>query len=131
MKKYKLNLEDLPPDQMHTFKTEIFNGVGSREFFIDPHDLIFKQAAMAHDFAYWRGGSNEDRKLSDKIYLEDSLDAVRRQRKWTRPIYFVIAYIYYGFLKMLGKYAFEYRERPCESWDELYQAFKEYQAKRR
>jgi len=124
MKSYKLELNKLTPKQYEYFKTHIYNGVGSDHFFINPHDLIFKLAAEAHDFAYWRGGTDEDRVISDKIYLRDSLSAIRLQPRWKRIFYYPIAYIYYFFLTIFGRFAFEYRNAPIETWRELKKAFR-------
>lgn len=124
-----LELEDLTKEQYDYFKKHIYNGVGSREFPINPHDLIFKKAAEKHDFYYWRGGDDSYRVLADKEYLKDSLIAVKLQPKWKQPFYHSVAYVYYGFLVALGRFAFEYSDEPCKTWEQLLKRFQDYQNK--
>jgi hypothetical protein len=103
MKRYKLTLNSLTPEQYKYFKENIYNGVGSDEFPINPHDLIFKRPAEFHDFCYWRGGTKEDLKIADNRFLKLCLKRVKKEKKYTRPFYYCVAYVYYYFLVALGK----------------------------
>ena len=123
MEKYKLTLDGLTPDQYKYFKENIYNGVGSRDFALDPHDLIFKKAAEYHDFAYWRGGTEQDRKEADKRFKRDCVDAAWNQKARSFLFYISAAYIYYYAVKFLGKYSFIYREEPLDNWKDLKEAF--------
>lgn len=113
-----LSFDKLRPNQQEFFKRYIWNGVGSKHFFINPHDLIFKEASLYHDFYYWRGGPLELKKLADEDFLHRCHAAVRKQPKWKRPFYYAVAAVYYTFLR-LGKVAWEYGEAPCQTWQEL------------
>jgi hypothetical protein len=100
VRKYKLELEDLTPEQYQYFIDNIFNGVGSRHFLFNPPDLIFNQAAKRHDFAYWRGGTEEDRKDADRRFKKDCLQEAKERSFLLRPFYTSIAYLYYYAIKV-------------------------------
>lgn len=116
-----LELKDLTPKQLEFFLTYIFNGVGSREFFINPRDFIFKNAAKTHDLKYFCGGNDTLRKIADKNFFEECCKAVLRQPGYKRVFYFPIAYVYYSALILLGKYAWEYYDTPAGTWPEFIQ----------
>lgn len=122
-----LQYEELTPEQKEYFLKNIWNGVGSREFPIDPHDLIFGPASVLHDFEYWRGGNESYRIAADKTFLKNCLSLVKKQPKYKQPFYYVAAYVYYCFLTTLGKYAFEYSTEPAKTWEELLERFLKYQ----
>jgi hypothetical protein len=113
-----ISYDALTQQQKQFFNEHIWNGVGSRHFFINPHDLIFKEASVYHDFYYWRGGSNELRVLADKDFLSRCLDKIQKLPPKRRPFYYVAAYTYYFFLKTFGKAAWEKGE-VCKTWEEL------------
>lgn len=128
-KEYKLNLDDLTPKQYKRFMSEIYNGVGSNDVdFIDPHDLIFKKAAEYHDFAYWRGGTDEDRRICDYIFLLHCLEATRKEKWYYRPFYYGASYVYYLALVLFGRYAFEYKDEPSPHWDHLILGYLQYKS---
>jgi hypothetical protein len=114
----KLQYSDLTPKQLDYFLKYIWNGVGSREF-VKPPQLIFSEASKLHDFQYFRGGTDSDRKASDKDLLHHMHDAVRAQKLYIRPIYYFLAAIYYIVLSKLGKVAWEYYDKPAQTWDEF------------
>lgn len=120
-----LSFDKLTEKQKNYFARFIWNGVGSRNFFINPHDLIFKEASLYHDFYYWRGGPIELKALADKDFFHRCHSAVRKQPLWKRPFYYFVAVIYYKFLA-LGKIAWEYGEKPCQTWQELLANFYQY-----
>lgn len=123
-----IQLSDLTKDQLLYFTTNIYNGVGSREFFINPHDLIFSPAAMEHDFAYWRGGPDNLRKIADKEFLQHCLVLSKQHTGIRRVFYTNTSYVYYTFLVLLGKYAWEYYDAPANTWEEFLEHFNKYQA---
>jgi len=121
--KIGLAYDSLSKAQKDYFLEHIWNGVGSSHFFINPHDLIFKEASIYHDFYYWRGGSDELRKLADKDFFHRCHEKIRKLPKKRRPFYYISAYVYYFTLKILGKTAWEKRPLPCQTWEELMQQF--------
>jgi len=117
--KVGLVYDKLTEKEKKFFKDYIWNGVGSRSFFVNPHDLIFKEASLYHDFYYWRGGPQELRELADKDFFHRCHSAVRKQPKYKRPFYYLTSYVYFAFLRMLGKVAWEYSEKPSKTFKEL------------
>ena len=113
-----LSFDTLPPPQKAYFLTHIWNGVGSRHFFINPHDLIFKEASIYHDFYYWRGGPEKVRLMADKDFFMRCKDAVKKAPWHLRPFYSIAAIVYTQFLR-LGKSAWEYGEVPAQNWEQF------------
>ncbi|CAB4141259.1 hypothetical protein UFOVP410_98 [uncultured Caudovirales phage] len=123
LEKIGLSYDSLTENQKAYFLKYIWNGVGSRHFFINPHDLIFKEASVYHDFYYWRGGPLTLKKLADKDFLHRCHHSVRQQPRYKQILfYYPIAGIYYFFLKF-GKKAWEKRVTPCKTWEELLEQF--------
>ena len=122
----EFSYDTLTDEQREYFLTYIWNGVGSRDFSVTPPQLIFRGPSAYHDFAYWLGGTEEDRNKADKQFLIDELDQVRREKHITqKPFYFMMAYVYYLGLAAIGKKAFEYGG-PRTNWEE----YKSYYEKR-
>jgi hypothetical protein len=121
-----LELEDLTKEQRDWFMTYIWNGPGSRDYPIQPPELIFNIPSIRHDFEYFRGGTEEDRKETDKHFLDESLAIVKERPIYTRPFYFSISYIYYFGLVLLGSKAWEYYDKPAETWNEYLQHIVKY-----
>lgn len=119
---YGLSYDKLTKKQKEFFLEHIWNGVGSSHFFIDPHDLIFKEASVYHDFYYWRGGPEELRHMADKDFFHRCQSAIRKLPMKRRPFYYIAAYTYYFTLKILGKAAWEKGE-VCQTWEELMKRF--------
>ena len=111
------------------FLSNMYNGVGSRSFFINPPDFIFGPAAKIHDFLYFVGGTEEDRKASDEIYNLYAKNIISQKHGVKRHLYSAIHTVYYFVLKMLGKYAFEYYPEPAKTWDEVVDRYKSYLAR--
>jgi len=118
-----LQYEDLTEDQINL----IWNGVGSSHFFIDPHDLIFKEPSKKHDFYYWRGGTEEHKKEADLIFYKECKEKVNEHEGLAWLFYSTAAWTYYQFVKHLGKYSFEYADKPAETWKEIYKRWEAYQ----
>lgn len=121
-----LQLEDLTPEQFQYFKQNIYNGVGSREFPINPRDFIFKKAALRHDFYYFRLGDDNVRYQADLQYKEDGLAAIKEQPRWKQPFYRLVHHIYCFFLFKLGPYAWEYGPQPVKTWEQYLQSYNNY-----
>lgn len=124
-----LELKDLTPDQYAYYRRWVYNGVGSRTFPINPRDFIFGPAAIEHDARYWFYLVPGLRAWVDKQFLVDCLKLVKQQPKWKRPFYWCIAHVYYLFLRLLGKYAWEKGEKPITKWDDFLTRFYAYYEK--
>jgi len=121
-----IEFEQLTEEQVNF----IWNGVGSKHFFIDPHDLIFKEPSKLHDFLYWRGGNEEDKIKADLIFYKNCKKKCYEHRGLARIFYLSAAWVYYQTLKLLGKYAFEYGEK-AQTWEEIETRVRGYPAKSR
>jgi hypothetical protein len=75
-------------------------------------DFIFHEACSRHDFAYWRGCTEQDRAIADKRFLDDMLTAAKLLTSgwWSRQWYTMLAWRYYSTVRWLGKKAFSYRD---------------------
>ena len=101
MKKY----EDLTPEE----KRNICNGCGGKGSFIKPpHKAFFEASCNHHDYGYYKGGTEADRKRCDDKFYE----AMKRDCS-TLPWYQYIRYrpwcwIYYLAVRQFGKKYFNY-----------------------
>ena len=112
-----IQLDELTLKQKEYFLKNIWNGVGSREY-PDVPDFIFGEASKYHDFAYFRGGDENDRKEADRDFFHRAHSAVRKQPLLKRPFYYVLSYTYFYSLKKLGGKAWEYYPAPAKNWNE-------------
>lgn len=103
----KIYYQDLTKNQLKFFLKYVFNGLGS-DSFPKPPPLIFMDAAKEHDFWAWVGGTEEDRKWATKEFFHRAHDAVRKERKWKRPFYYLMSYIYYYILRKFDGLTWEY-----------------------
>lgn len=117
---------DLTPKQKEYFDKHIWNGVGSREYFLNPHDLIFKEPSKWHDCDYFVGGPDLRRKMADKDFLYRCHQEVKKQSLIKRPFYYVMAAIYHYCLKRFSRPAWELYVHPARNWSELIKHFNSY-----
>lgn len=96
-----------------------YNGVGSRELPFDVSDYIFDGAAVAHDFSYFVGCTEEDRAKADYRFLKEELNAIRVAPIGKHLKYGIIAIAYFLALRWVGHFAFEYGDKPVETFEEL------------
>ncbi|AUZ85778.1 hypothetical protein [Methylophaga nitratireducenticrescens] len=106
----------LTPQQQATFG----NGCGPRwlpKWFnrILHHYLfgwLFEASCRRHDFAYARGGTEVNRKLSNKRYFEAMIRDAKRladDKKYGRHLAATLmALTYYGFVTLFGRFSFNY-----------------------
>lgn len=113
-----LAFEDLTADQINYF----WNGVGSDHFLFNPPDLIFKEASKKHDFLFWMGGSEDERKAADsEFYYTCWRATLKNHLQILRPFYFSASWLYYHCLKLFSKTAWEYctEEEKPKTWEDL------------
>jgi len=100
-----LHYRDLTPKQ----KKRICNGCGAKGGFVNPPEFLFHASCNQHDFCYWRGGTEEDRKTADKtFYKYMTLDIVNEASRFKRIYYSAWAYTYYKAVRVFGKKYFNY-----------------------
>ena len=92
------------------------NGVGPVWFpswlrqYLTTFSLKFfrERSWIKHDDAYCIGGTEEDRKIADKIFLLDLKEDLLFKTKSRYLFGIVVAYIYYFNLRIFGKSAYHY-----------------------
>ena len=99
-----LKYRDLTPEQ----KAKICNGCGGKGGFIKPPQFLFRASCNQHDFYYWRGGTELDRKKADDaFYRFMKMDA--NSAEWYRVVFYrMIAFSYYRAVRAFGKKYFSY-----------------------
>jgi hypothetical protein len=103
-----LRYRDLTPEQ----KTKICNGCGGKGGFINPPEFLFHASCNQHDFYYWRGGTETDRKeADDTFYKFMQLDVVVEDNFIKRNYYSLIAFVYYKAVRLFGRKYFNYGKR--------------------
>ena len=102
-----LHYKDLTKEQ----KEKICNGCGSKGGFLNPPEFLFHASCNHHDFLYWRGGSEEDRKRADEdFYRYMQLDAVNEDNPIIRSLYELNAWLYYEAVRLFGAKYFYYTD---------------------
>lgn len=104
----KLKFSSLTPFQ----RKSICNGCGGKGGFINPPEFLFHASCNQHDFYYWRGGSEEDRKQADDYFYQFMLEDVSNAVWWKRPLYKSMAFLYYKAVRVVGKKFFYYNDTP-------------------
>lgn len=72
--------------------------------------------ADLHDYRYWVGGDEDDRKFADHEFFEFMLDVIEEEHWfWLRPLAARRALKYYEAARLLGYRYFNYKEKKNES----------------
>lgn len=103
----KVRFRDLTEDQ----KKLICNGCGPKGGYFKPPNFIFKDSCNHHDFNYWLGYTEKDRKKADLQFYQAMKRAIKLQPWYKRFYYYIVAYIYYRSVRYFGKSAFNYSDR--------------------
>jgi hypothetical protein len=107
----KLKYKDLTPEE----KRKICNGCGGKGGKINPPEFKFNASCNHHDFNYWRGHTESDRRKADKEFYKAMKGDARKLPWYRRSIHFSLAYIYYKAVRISGKkffyYGPKYRDR--------------------
>lgn len=89
---------------------EILNGCGGKGSYINPPDWLFTASCYHHDFNYWLGGDERDRKKADKQFYDAMRKDVKRASWWKRPWYRLMAWSYYRAVRLFAKSHFHYAD---------------------
>ena len=97
-------------------KQDICNGCGGKGSIIPVPNFLFEASCNRHDFYYWRGGKEFDRKIADQeFYRIMKRDIRRRKYSVFRPKqlakliwYKLWAKTYYHSVRLFGKKYFYY-----------------------
>ena len=100
----RIRFRDLTDSQ----KKSICNGCGGKGGFINTPQFLFKADCNQHDFNYWLGCTEADRKKADKQFYSAMKDDVKRQPVMKRPFLYMVAFIYYKAVRVCGIKFFHY-----------------------
>lgn len=98
--------EDLTPEQ----KAKICNGCGGKGGWFNPPEFCFHASCNHHDFNYWLGGDEEDRKKADKQFYAAMLEDCERYKGLRKYYYRSMAWVYYRAVRMCGSQFFNYHQ---------------------
>ncbi len=101
---HRIRFKDLTTEQ----RNFICNGCGGKGGFFKPPDFLEFACCNHHDFNYWLGYQEKDRKKADKQFYDAMITDVNNQ-----PFYFKIprwlqAKLYYLLVRKFGKKYFHY-----------------------
>lgn len=114
-----MKYENLTPEQKKYIIDNVYNGVGSGQFGFKVKEFIFRESAIEHDFYYFRGGTEQDRKTADIIFLNHSLRLASSHTFLNKIAYRIIAYIFFYFVYYFGWLSWEYYDSPANTWEEF------------
>ena len=100
-------------------KQEICNGCGGKGGFVKPpHKIFFKVSCNHHDYSYWVGGAETDRKKADQGLYSAMIKDCKELPwfKWLR--YRPWCWIYYLGVRVIGRQFFWYSEN--KRWPVIY-----------
>jgi len=100
--------EDLTPQQ----KSFICNGCGKKGGKLKAPDWFMLADCNHHDYGYYRGHTEEDRKKCDETFLKEMKKDVSRSPFYLKPARWSAAYAYYWAVRWFGKSAFYFAEKP-------------------
>ena len=95
---------DLTPEQ----KDKICNGCGVKGLFIKVPDFLFKASCDHHDYLYYCGYSEADRKKADDSFYKFMRVDIKNAKIYLKPFYHIWAFFYYLAVRTFGKKYFYY-----------------------
>lgn len=93
-------------------KDRICNGCGSKGGLINPPEFLFHASCNRHDFRYWLGCTEEDRKNADDSFYKWMKKDISICKWYLKPYYHLWAWVYYKAVRLLGKKHFYYSNKP-------------------
>ena len=108
-----LKFRNLTDDQ----RAEICNGCGAMGGWFQPPDYIFTASCDQHDFNYWLGGGDAERKKADLQFYQAMKRDANSAPWWKRWFYKGAAWRYYTAVRAFGKKAFYYG--PTRTWEDI------------
>lgn len=86
------------------------NGCGGKGSFLNPPDWIFTASCYHHDFNYWLGHTEEDRKKADWQFYQAMVYDANQHPWYKKYLYRVIAWTYYKAVRMFAMPYFNYAD---------------------
>jgi hypothetical protein len=108
MESLRVRFNDLTPQE----RSIICNGCGPKGGIVPVPDFIFTACCDHHDFNYWLGCREIQRKKADlQFYREMVRDACRARDNKTRAKFNRIALVYYCAVRLFGRFCFHYADQ--------------------
>ena len=98
-------------DLTDTQKQAICNGCGGKGGFINPPEFLFHASCNHHDFKYWLGCTEDDRKDADEAFYRWMKIDIASAKWYLKPYYHLWAYTYYKAVRLFGKKYFYYANK--------------------
>jgi len=89
-------------------KKSICNGCGGKGSFIKVPNFLFEASCNHHDFKYWLGCTENDRKKADNSFYEWMKVDISNAKWYKKPYYHVWAFTYYLAVRAFGSKFFHY-----------------------
>jgi len=99
-----LKYSDLSDEQ----RKLICNGCGVKGWIVKLPNFLFKASCNQHDFYYWRGCTELDRKLADTEFYGWMKADIEDTAWYLKPLYHIWAYAYYLAVRLFGSKYFSY-----------------------
>lgn len=115
MERGKFKYENLHDDERRV----ITNGCGAKGGWVKPPQFRFKASCDHHDFGYWRGGDETDRKIADARFFGAMVTDAAMLSWYRRPVHLLLSYVYYRAVRFGGRSAFHYGQK--RGWEDLNQ----------
>lgn len=91
-------------------KQQICNGCGAKGGLIKSPDFLFKASCDHHDYYYYLGGTEADRKVADDLFYCYMREDIKDAKWYLKPYYKMWAYGYYLAVRKFGKPYFNYKD---------------------
>jgi hypothetical protein len=101
-----VRFNDLTQEQV----TFITDGCGKKGGILNVPDWIFTASCAQHDFNYWLGGAEEDRKKADWQFYQAMLYDAEQYPWYRRYLYKAIAFMYYRAVRWFAGSFFYYTD---------------------
>lgn len=102
----ELYYDDLTEEQ----KSLICNGCGPKAFGMKVPQFCFLASCDKHDFNYWKGCTEEDRKKYDSGFFWAMMEDVGNAKIYKRLFYAGWALLFYTLVRLKGKDYFHYAD---------------------
>ena len=97
----------------------VANGCGAKGGWLNPPGFMFTASCDQHDFYYWRGANEDDRKDADDAFLRAMLRDASTGSWWLRWFHRSMARTYHWAVRKWGAPHFKTREEPA-TWTTLF-----------
>ena len=87
------------------------NGCGGKGGFINPPEFLFHASCNHHDYLYYCGDTESDRKKADNSFYNYMRLDIANESRWYKRVYYKIwAYTYFKTVRLFGSKYFNYKK---------------------